>query len=49
MGMHSPERFTPVCQYTVKLITTTAFVPKEVAIKMNLLLYRIFNELTDLI
>ena len=26
------------------LVTTTASVPKEAAIKMNLLLYRVFNE-----
>ena len=26
------------------LITTTAFVPKDVAIKIDLLLYRILNE-----
>ena len=30
------------------LVTTTAFVPKDVAIKMNLLLYRILNELIDM-
>ena len=30
------------------LITTTAFVPKDVAIKMNLLLYRILNEQIDM-
>ena len=29
-------------------MTKTAFVPKDVAIKMNLLLYRIFNEQTDM-
>ena len=28
-------------------VTTTAFVPKGVAIKMNLLLYRILNEQID--
>ena len=30
------------------LITTTAFVPKDVAIKMNLLLYRILNVQIDM-
>ena len=30
------------------LVTTTAFVPKDVAIKMNLLLYRILNEQIDM-
>ena len=30
------------------LVTTTAFVPKDVAIKTNLLLYRILNEQTDM-
>ena len=30
------------------LITTTAFVPKDIAIKMNLLLYRILNEQIDM-
>ena len=30
------------------LVTMAAFVPKEVAIKMNLLLYRILNEQTDM-
>ena len=29
-------------------VTTTAFVPKDVAIKMNLPLYRILNELNDM-
>ena len=30
------------------LVTTTAFVPKDVAIKMNVLLYRTLNEQTDM-
>ena len=30
------------------LVTMTAFVPKDVAIKTNLLLYRILNEQTDI-
>ena len=30
------------------LITTTAFVPKDIAIKMNLLLQRILNEQNDM-
>ena len=30
------------------LITTTAFVPKDITIKMNLLLYRILNEQIDM-
>ena len=30
------------------LVETTAFVPKDVAIKMNLLLYRILNEKIDI-
>ena len=30
------------------LVTTTAFVSKNVAIKMNLLLYRILNEQIDM-
>ena len=30
------------------LVTTTQFVPKDVAIKMNLLLYRILNEQIDM-
>ena len=30
------------------LVTTTVFVPKDVAIKMNLLLYRILNEQIDM-
>ena len=34
--------------HTVNLVTTTGFVPKDVAIKMNLLLYRIFNEQMDM-
>ena len=29
------------------LVTMTAFVPKDVAIKMNLLFYRILNEQID--
>ena len=32
----------------VTLVTTTAFDSKDVAIKMNLLLYRIHNEQTDM-
>ena len=30
------------------LVTTTAFVPKDGAIEMNLLLYRILNEKIDM-
>ena len=30
------------------LVTTTAFVPKDIAIKTNLLLYRILNEQIDM-
>ena len=30
------------------LITMTPFVPKDIAIKMNLLLYRILNEQIDM-
>ena len=40
-----PNR-TDSVQWT--LITTTVFVPKDVAIKMNLLLYRILNEQIDM-
>ena len=39
LGLSVPIQWT--------LVTTTAFVPKDVAIKMNLLLYRILNEQTD--
>ena len=39
------EKYNKV-QWT--LITTTAFVPKDIDIKMNLLLYRILNEQTDM-
>ena len=31
------------------LVTTAAFVPKDVAIKINLLLYRIGNEQIDML
>ena len=31
------------------LVTTTSFVPKDVAIKMNLLLYRILNKNIDML
>ena len=31
------------------LVTTTAFVPKDFVIKMNLLLYRIGNEQIDML
>ena len=34
--------------YEGSLVTTTAFVPKEVAIKMNLLLYRLLYEQIDM-
>ena len=38
-----------ICVYTVvTLVTTTAFVPKKVAIKMNLLLQRILNGQDDM-
>ena len=37
-----------LCYFTCKIVTTTAFVPKAVAIKMNLLLYRILNEQIDM-
>ena len=30
------------------LVTTTSFVPKDVAIKMNLLLYSILNDQIDM-
>ena len=33
---------------TANLVTTTAFVPKDVAIIMNLLLHRIINEQMDM-
>ena len=37
-----------VCCIQWTLITTTAFVPKDIAIKTNLLLYRILNEQIDM-
>ena len=40
--------FQIVGNQTFRCILYTAFVPKEVVIKMNLLLYRIFNEQIDL-
>ena len=36
-----------LCAVQWTLVKTTAFVPKDVTIKMNLLLYRIFNEQID--
>ena len=38
--------FTFLTQWT--LVTTTAFVPKDVAIKINLLLYWLLNVQTDM-
>ena len=34
--------------YSGDLVTTTAFVPKDIAIQMNFLLYRILNEQIDM-
>ena len=41
-----PTLAYPLVQWT--LITTTAFIPYDIAIKTNLLLYRILNEQIDM-
>ena len=40
--------FHAFCLLQCTLVTMTAFLPKDVAIKMNLLLYRILNEHIDM-
>ena len=43
-----PSMYLPRNTLQWTLVTTTTFVPKDVAIKMNLLLYRILNEQIDM-
>ena len=37
-----------LCDVQWTYVTMTAFVPKDIAIKINLLLYRILNEQIDM-
>ena len=43
------DAWTHMSDGTVNSPTTTAFIPKYVAIKMNMLLYRILNEQIDML